>query len=72
MLAPLCKWLPIVALAALLIYTGLTTFDIPETLRLRKLEPAAFRLSLGVSLGMLLLGVLPGILSGRALSVLRC
>ena len=69
-LAPLLKWLPIVALAALLVYTGFALFDWQENLRLKRLEPHAFRLSLGVSLGVLLFGVLPGILVGVALSVL--
>jgi SulP family sulfate permease len=69
-LAPLLRWLPIVALAALLVYTGFALFDWQENLRLKRLEPHAFRLSLGVSLGVLLFGVLPGILVGVALSVL--
>jgi SulP family sulfate permease len=68
-LAPLLKWLPIVALAALLVYTGFALFDWQENVRLRRLEPGGFRLSLGVSLGVLLFGVLPGILAGVALSV---
>ena len=69
-LAPLLKWLPIVALAALLVYTGFALFDWQENVRLRRLEPGGFRLSLGVSLGVLLFGVLPGILAGVALSVM--
>ena len=59
-----------VALAALLVYTGFALFDWRENLRLKRLEPHAFRLSLGVSLGVLVFGVLPGILVGVALSVL--
>lgn len=69
-LAPLLRWLPVVALAALLVYTGFALFDWPENMRLKRLEPGAFRLSLGVSLGVLVFGVLPGILVGVALSVL--
>ena len=61
----------IVALAALLVYTGFALFDWQENVRLRRLEPGGFRLSLGVSLGVLLFGVLPGILAGVALSVAR-
>jgi MFS superfamily sulfate permease-like transporter len=68
-LAPLLKWLPVVALAALLVYTGFALVDWKENVRLRRLEPGGFRLSLGVSLGVLLFGVLPGILAGVALSV---
>ena len=71
LLAPLLEWLPIVALAALLIYAGMTTLDRDGADLLRRLEPRAFRLSLGVTLGVLVLGVLPGILVGVALSVLR-
>lgn len=71
MLAPLLKWLPVVALAAVLIYAGLTMFDVAETARLWRLDRSAFRLSLGVSVGVLVLGMLPGILVGVALSVLR-
>ncbi|MEP7182646.1 MAG: SulP family inorganic anion transporter [Betaproteobacteria bacterium] len=70
-LAPLLKWLPIVALAALLIYVGMTMIDWDGADLLRRLEPRAFRLSLGVTLGVLVLGMLPGILVGVALSVLR-
>ncbi|MBL0291246.1 MAG: SulP family inorganic anion transporter [Betaproteobacteria bacterium] len=69
-LAPLLEWLPVVALAALLIYTGIALFDWNENVRLRRLDPGSFRLSLGVTLGVLVLGVLPGILVGVALSVL--
>lgn len=69
-LAPLLAWLPVVALAALLVCTGFALFDWAENRRLRRLEPAAFRLSLGVTLGVLVFGVLPGILVGVALSAL--
>jgi SulP family sulfate permease len=69
-LAPLLGRLPVVALAAILVVAGVTLLDWAEMRRLRAVDRRAFRLSVSVTLGVLVTGVVPGILLGVALSLL--
>jgi SulP family sulfate permease len=69
-LAPLLGRLPVVALAAILVVAGVTLLEWGEMARLRRLDRRAFRLSVSVTLGVLVTGVVPGILLGVALSLL--
>ena len=70
-LAPLVGRLPRVALAAILIVAGIGMLDLAATRVLARLDRRSLWLSLAVSAGVLLLGVLPGVLLGIALSVAR-
>lgn len=68
-LAPALDALPRVALSAILVASGVRLFDLGELRGLMKLDRRAFGLALAVTLGVLVLGVLPGVLLGVALSV---
>ncbi len=68
-LAPLIGRLPRVALAAILIVAGIGMLDLAATRVLARLDRRSLWLSLAVSAGVLVLGVLPGVLLGIALSV---
>jgi SulP family sulfate permease len=70
-LAPLVGRLPRVALAAILIVAGIGMIELAATRVLARLDRRSFWLSLAVSAGVLVLGVLPGVLLGIALSVGR-
>jgi SulP family sulfate permease len=70
-LAPLVGRLPRVALAAILIVAGIGMIELAATRVLAQLDRHSFWLSLAVSAGVLVLGVLPGVLLGIALSVGR-
>jgi SulP family sulfate permease len=70
-LAPLIGRLPRVALAAILIVAGIGMLDLAATRVLARLDRRSLWLSLAVSAGVLVLGVLPGVLLGIALSVAR-
>jgi high affinity sulfate transporter 1 len=61
--------LPQPTLAAVVIAASLSLTDIPETLRLRRVRRTEFLLSLAAFLGVVLLGVLPGIALAVALSI---
>ncbi|HKY64871.1 MAG TPA: sulfate permease [Acidimicrobiales bacterium] len=61
--------LPQPTLAAVVIAASVSLADIPETLRLRRVRRTEFLLSMGAFLGVVLLGVLPGIALAVALSV---
>jgi sulfate permease, SulP family len=63
--------LPTVAIAAILIFTGITLIDMRELRRLNRLHPFSALLSLITSVAVVALGVLPGILLGVILSLLR-
>ena len=63
--------LPTVAIAAILIFTGITLIDVREPLRLKRLHPFSALLSLITSVAVIALGVLPGILLGVLLSLFR-
>jgi SulP family sulfate permease len=70
-LAPLIGRLPRVALAAILIVAGIGMLDVAATRVLAHLDRRSLWLSLAVSAGVLVLGVLPGVLLGIALSIAR-
>ncbi|CAG0993744.1 putative sulfate transporter [Burkholderiales bacterium] len=70
-LAPLLEWLPRVALAAILIVAALNLLDVAGIRTLRRLDRHAFWIAILVTVGVLLLGVLPGMLIGVALAFLE-
>lgn len=70
-LAPALDTLPRVALAAILVAAGVHLFDARELWTLYGLDRRAFALAVAVTLGVLILGVLPGVLLGVALSIAR-
>ena len=61
--------LPQPTLAAVVIAASVSLADIPETLRLRRMRRTEFLLSMAAFLGVVLLGVLPGIALAVALSI---
>jgi len=67
--APWLALLPRVALAAILVVAGLHLLDFAGARALRRLDPPSFWLANAVTLGVLVLGVLPGMLIGVALAV---
>jgi len=66
--APLLAHLPRVALAAILIVAGLNLLDVAGTRELQRMDRHAFWIANLVTLGVVLLGVLPGMLIGVALA----
>ncbi len=70
-LAPALDALPRVALSAILVAAGIRLFDAGELRELYALDRRALWLAVAVTLGVLLLGVLPGVLLGVALSLAR-
>jgi SulP family sulfate permease len=70
----LASWiatLPTVAIASILIFTGITLIDIEGFRQLRRQHRQSAWLSLLTSLGVVVIGVLPGILVGIVLSLLK-
>jgi high affinity sulfate transporter 1 len=65
----LLRDLPQPTLAAVVIAASVSLADIPETLRLRRVRRTEFLLSMAAFLGVVLLGVLPGIAVAVALSI---
>jgi high affinity sulfate transporter 1 len=65
----LLRNLPNPTLAAVVIAASLSLADIPETVRLYRVRPSEFLLSIAAFLGVVLLGVLPGIAIAVALSI---
>src|SRR5213078_5151984 len=63
--------LPQPTLAAVVIAASLSLADIPETMRLYKVRRSEFLLSIAAFLGVVLLGVLPGIAIAVGLSILN-
>lgn len=63
--------LPNVAIAAILIFTAVTLIDVGELRRLHRLHPQSALIALVTSIGVVALGVLPGILVGVVLSLLK-
>jgi sulfate permease, SulP family len=63
--------LPTVAIAAILIFTGITLIDVRELGVLKRLHPFSAVLSLITSAAVIAVGVLPGILLGVFLSLFR-
>ena len=69
-LTPLIARLPVVALAALLIYGGSTLVEFDVMVRIYRFYPRSAVLAALTTLGVLAVGVVPGILVGVALSLL--
>ena len=67
---PLIARLPVVALAALLIYGGFTLVEFDVMVRIYRFYPRSAVLAGLTTLGVLAVGVVPGILVGVALSLL--
>jgi high affinity sulfate transporter 1 len=65
----LLRDLPQPTLAAVVIAASLSLADIPATLRLRRIRHTEFLLSMAAFLGVVILGVLPGIALAVALSI---
>jgi MFS superfamily sulfate permease-like transporter len=65
----LLRNLPQPTLAAVVIAASLSLADIPETVRLYRIRRSEFFLSIAAFLGVVLLGVLPGIALAVALSI---
>jgi len=69
-LTPLIARLPVVALAALLIYGGFTLVEFDVMVRIYRFYPRSALLAAFTTLGVLAVGVVAGILVGVALSLL--
>lgn len=69
-LTPLLKALPTVTLAAILIFAGLHLIDVREYRLLHAASRRAFWLALAVTVGVLVIGVVPGILVGVMASLI--
>ncbi len=69
-LTPLIAQLPVVALAALLIYGGFTLVEFDVMVSIYRFYPRSALLAALTTLGVLAVGVVPGILVGVALSLL--
>jgi SulP family sulfate permease len=70
----LASWiatLPTVAIAAILIFSGLTLIDVSEYRRLHRQHHYSAMVAVLTSIGVVVFGVLPGILVGIALSLLK-
>lgn len=68
-LTPLLRPLPIVALAAILIFTGWHLIEVREYRMLWKMNRLGFGVAIVVALGVLVLGVVPGIVLGVSISL---
>jgi SulP family sulfate permease len=62
--------IPSVAIAAILVFTGVTLVDLGVYSRLWKLHPFSLVVAAATTVGVIALGVLPGILLGVVLSLL--
>ena len=62
--------IPSVAIAAILVFTGITLVDLGVYSRLWKLHPFSLVVATATTVGVIALGVLPGILLGVVLSLL--
>ena len=70
----LASWIatiPTVAIAAILIFTGMTLIDVDGFRRLRRQHRQSAGVALLTSTGVVVIGVLPGILVGIVLSLLK-
>lgn len=69
-LTPLIAKLPLAALACILVYSGFTLVEFGTIRRMARFHPGASVLAALTTLGVLAVGVVPGILVGVALSLL--
>jgi high affinity sulfate transporter 1 len=65
------RYIPSAALAAVLIMAGVGLVDVATLRLLRRLSRFEFRLSIATTIGVLLVGVLPGILIAVALAIIK-
>jgi SulP family sulfate permease len=63
--------IPTVAIAAILIFTGITLIDVEEYRKLRRRHRQSAWVALVTSVGVVVFGVLPGILIGIVLSLFK-
>jgi high affinity sulfate transporter 1 len=63
--------LPVAVLSAVLINAALGLFDLQSLLTLRQISPQEFRLSMVTLLGVITIGVLPGVLVAVGLAILQ-
>jgi SulP family sulfate permease len=70
-LAPSIERVPLVALAAILVFAGLTLLDTNALVEIRRFDRRAFWHSVGVTVAVLVLGLVAGLLLGIALSLVR-
>ena len=63
--------LPIAVLSAVLVNSALGLFDLPSLVRLRRISPQEFRLSIITLLGVITVGVLPGVLVAVGVAILQ-
>jgi high affinity sulfate transporter 1 len=63
--------LPVTVLAAVLINSALGLFDVPNLLWLRRVSPQEFRLSIVTLLGVITVGVLPGVVVAVGLALVQ-
>jgi MFS superfamily sulfate permease-like transporter len=68
--APLAL-LPITVLSAVLINVAIGLFDLPSLIKLRRVSRQEFRLSLVTLLGVITVGVLPGVLVAVGLAIIQ-
>ena len=69
--ASLLERVPEVALAAIIVFSGLTLLDTSALRQIARFDRRAFWHSLGVTVAVLLAGLVPGLLLGMALSLVR-
>jgi high affinity sulfate transporter 1 len=65
---PLAR-LPIAALSAILVNSALGLFDVPALRQLRRIQPREFRLAMVTLLGVITVGVLPGVVVAVAIAL---
>ena len=65
------RYIPSAALAAVLIMAGIGLIDVATLRTLRRVSRFEFRLSIATTIGVLLVGVLPGILIAVALAIIK-
>jgi len=70
LLTPLLRLLPMVALGAIVIFAGAQLVGLDEHRRLYRVSPLGFANALLVTLGVLLVGVVPGIVVGIMVSLI--
>jgi high affinity sulfate transporter 1 len=63
--------LPIAVLSAVLVNSAIGLFDLPSLVRLRRISPQEFRLSIITLLGVITVGVLPGVLVAVGVAILQ-
>jgi MFS superfamily sulfate permease-like transporter len=64
-------WLPMAVLSAVLIKAAMSLFDMQGLLNLRRVSPQEFRLSLITLLGVITVGVLPGVVVAIGIAIVQ-